>query len=88
LTRNTIILKIFFRWFLDVFILVRMRFAFGLQSNQFALKVIPFRKVLKNAQNGSGSTIREGSRGRVLGGQKNALRAFKGQSATVFPYYF
>jgi hypothetical protein len=54
---------IFFRWFLDVFILVRMRFAFGLQSNQFALKVIPFQKVLKNAQNGSGSSIREVLRG-------------------------
>jgi hypothetical protein len=65
-----------------------MWFVFGLKSNQFALKVIPFRKVLKNAQNGSGSTIGRGSRGRVLGGQKNALRAFKCESATVFPYYF
>ena len=70
------------------FLLVQVGFSVGLKGIQFEVKVIRFRKVLKNAQNGSGSSIRKGSRGRVLGGSKNALRPFKCESATVFVYYF
>ena len=46
-----------------VFILVGMSSAFGLQSIQFEIKIVLKRKVLKNAQNGSGEAIREEVRG-------------------------
>jgi hypothetical protein len=70
------------------FLLVQVGFSVGLKGIQFGVKVIRFRKVLKNAQNGSGEAIRNGSRGRVLGGSKNALRPFKCESTTVLAYYF
>jgi len=63
LTRYTIIFKLFLEWFLAVFILVGMSSAFGLQSIQFEIKIVLKRKVLKNAQNGSGEAIREEVRG-------------------------
>jgi len=63
LTRYTIIFKLFLEWFLAVFILVGMSSAFGLQSIQFEIKIILGLKVLKNDQNGSGSSIREEPRG-------------------------
>jgi len=56
-------MKIVWAGFLAVFILVGMSSAFGLQSIQFEIKIVLKRKVLKNAQNGSGSSIREEPRG-------------------------
>ena len=60
-----------------VFILVGMSSAFGLQSIQFDIKIVLKRKVLKNAQNASGSFKTGWGRVGVLKTKTDACRGLK-----------